>query len=152
MDALSDLKGNDVVALDVSNIAHFTDYMIIASGTSNRHVRSLVDHIIEKAKAAGNRPVGTEGQSPGEWILVDLGDVVAHVMLPTTRDYYDLERLWGTGATRQTLAEWETERKTRQAAATTPRGRARVTRGSRAKAPANKSRRRSPRRSVVETD
>ena len=92
--ALDDLKGVNVVSLDVRYRTDVTDYLVVASGTSNRHVKSLSDSVIEKAKGAGARPLGVEGQDAGEWVLVDLGDVVVHVMLPATRDFYDLERLW----------------------------------------------------------
>ena len=92
--ALEDLKGVNVVSLDVRDRTDVTDYLVVASGTSNRHVKSLSDSVIEKAKAADARPIGVEGQDAGEWVLVDLGDVVVHVMLPATRDFYDLERLW----------------------------------------------------------
>jgi ribosome-associated protein len=67
----------------------------VATGTSNRHVKSLADNVVKAAKEAGHRPLGVEGQDAGEWVLVDLGDVVVHVMQPATRDFYDLERLWG---------------------------------------------------------
>lgn len=98
-DALDDLKAKDIVTLDVHDIAGFTDYMVIASGTSNRHVKSLADRAQEKARDAGIKPIGVEGEQLGEWVLVDFGDVVLHVMLPETRKFYDLERLWhGTPA------------------------------------------------------
>jgi ribosome-associated protein len=93
-DALDDLKGNDVVTLDVHNVAGFTDYMVIASGTSNRHVKSLAERAQERARELGIKPIGVEGEQLGEWVLVDFGDVVLHVMLPETRKFYDLERLW----------------------------------------------------------
>lgn len=70
------------------------DYLVISSGTSNRHVKSLAENVALKAKAAGNPALGVEGQDSAEWVLVDLGDVVVHVMQPATRDFYDLERLW----------------------------------------------------------
>ena len=70
------------------------DYLVVASGTSNRHVKSLADHVAVEAKKQGVVPMGTEGEDAGEWVLVDLGDVVVHIMLPSTRDFYDLERLW----------------------------------------------------------
>ena len=94
LDALEDLKGVNVVSIDVRDRTDVTDFLVVASGTSNRHVKSLSDSVIEKAKKADARPLGVEGQEAGEWVLVDLGDVVVHVMLPATRDFYDLERLW----------------------------------------------------------
>lgn len=92
--ALDDVKGQDILALDVSGASSFTDWMVIASGTSNRHVKSLVDSVTQQAKALGVEPVGIEGQDAMEWILVDLGDVVVHVMQTEPRRFYDLERLW----------------------------------------------------------
>lgn len=94
VDALEDRKGRNIVTLDVADVADFTDFMVIASGTSNRHVRSLVDQVVESAKAQGNRPLGVEGRETYEWVLVDLGDVLVHVMQVETREFYDLERLW----------------------------------------------------------
>lgn len=95
--ALEELKAVDLKVLDVRRIASFTDLMIIASGTSSRHVRALADKVIERCKAAGLRPLGLEGEREAEWILVDLGDIVVHVMSPAMRDYYNLEKLWSTG-------------------------------------------------------
>jgi len=92
--ALDALKGVNVVSLEVRDRTDVTDYLVVASGSSNRHVKALSDSVIEQAKAAGTRPLGVEGQDTGEWVLVDLGDVVVHVMLPASRDFYDLERLW----------------------------------------------------------
>jgi ribosome-associated protein len=92
--ALDDLKAVNTVSLDVSGLTDVMDYLVIASGTSNRHVKSLADNVSVEAKKQGVRPLGTEGEEAGEWVLVDLGDVVVHVMLPATRDFYDLERLW----------------------------------------------------------
>lgn len=103
IDALDDLKGQNVLALDVSESSSVTDWMVIASGTSGRHVKSLVDRIIERVKARGVMPLGVEGQATLDWVLVDLGDVVVHVMQQETRTFYDLERLWRTspaGSTR----------------------------------------------------
>ncbi len=100
-DALDELKAKDVVRIDVKELTSVTDYMIIASGTSGRHVNSLSDNVVEKAKAAGRRPLGVEGQDSGEWILVDLGDVVVHIMQPATRQFYDLERLWQSAESRR---------------------------------------------------
>ncbi len=94
LSALEDLKAVNPVTVDVRKLTDVTDYLVIASGTSNRHVRSLADNVSVEAKQAGMRPLGIEGQDAGEWVLVDLGDVVVHVMLPATRDFYDLERLW----------------------------------------------------------
>ncbi len=93
--ALEELKADDIVQLDVNGIASFTDYMIFASGNSTRHVSAIADSVIEAAKAAGQPAQGVEGAEIGEWILVDLGDVVVHVMLPDVRQYYELEKLWG---------------------------------------------------------
>lgn len=94
IDAIEEMKGNDINCLDVSELTSVTDYMIVASGTSNRHVKSVADHVIDKCKQNGVRPLGTEGQEKSEWVLVDMGDVVIHVMMPATRAFYDLERLW----------------------------------------------------------
>jgi ribosome-associated protein len=94
VDALDDLKGVRTVTLDVRGLSNVTDYLVISSGNSNRHVRSLAENVCLKAKAAGSAPLGVEGEDAGEWVLVDLGDVVVHVMQPATRDFYDLERLW----------------------------------------------------------
>ena len=94
IDALEDLKGQDIVRLDVSDMTTVTDYMVVASGTSNRHVKALADAVAEKSKAAGHRPAGVEGEDGGEWILLDLGDTLVHVMLPRVREFYNLEKLW----------------------------------------------------------
>lgn len=93
-DALDDLKAVNTVTLDVTGLTDVMDYLVITSGTSNRHVKSLADNVCMEAKKQGMRPLGVEGEDAGEWVLVDFGDVVVHVMLPATRDFYDLERLW----------------------------------------------------------
>jgi len=94
VDALEEVKANDISVLDVRGKTSVTDFMVIASGTSNRHVKSLADHIVETAKKNGCKPLGKEGEESSEWVLIDLGDVIAHVMLPSTRQFYDLEKLW----------------------------------------------------------
>jgi ribosome-associated protein len=94
IDALDDLKAINTVTLDVSQLTDVMDYMIIASGSSSRHVKSLATNVSVEAKKRGLAPLGIEGGDVGEWVLVDFGDVVVHVMLPATRDFYDLERLW----------------------------------------------------------
>ena len=97
-DALDDLKGKNITSLDVREMTDVTDYMLICTGTSNRHVKSLADNVAMELKKQGNPALGIEGmdQATTEWALVDFGDVVVHVMLPETRDFYDLERLWST--------------------------------------------------------
>jgi ribosome-associated protein len=94
MNALADLKAQQVTPLDVRALTSLADVMIIASGTSTRHVRALADEVQVKAKAAGFMPVGVEGEQDGEWVLIDLAGVIVHVMLPSARTFYDLERLW----------------------------------------------------------
>lgn len=94
VEALEDGKGKDIVRLDVRNMTSVTDYMVVASGTSNRHVKALADAVSEKSKSAGNRPIGIEGESGSEWVLLDLGDTLVHVMLPRVREFYNLEKLW----------------------------------------------------------
>ncbi len=97
IDALEDIKAQDIVKLDVRNMTTVTDFMIVASGTSNRHVQALVDNVAEKAKEAGHRPIGVEGEEGGEWVLLDLQEAVVHVMLPKVREFYNLEKLWSLG-------------------------------------------------------
>ena len=95
--ALEDMKAVNVKVLDVRGLTDFTDTLIVASGTSDRHVRSIADHVVGQAKRNGFRPLGTEGAQEGEWVLVDLQDIVVHVMLPRVREFYGLERLWDAG-------------------------------------------------------
>lgn len=95
LEALQALKADNIVMLDVSEIASFTDYMIFASGTSTRHVVAIADSVIDAAKSAGKPALGVEGEEVGEWVLVDLGDAIVHIMLPDVRQYYELEKLWG---------------------------------------------------------
>lgn len=95
VDALDDMKAQDITELDVRGRTSVTDWMIIATGTSNRHVTAVAANVEEKAKHAGLRPNGTEGRAAADWVLIDLGDVVVHVMTDQSRHFYDLERLWG---------------------------------------------------------
>jgi len=93
--ALEDIKADNILMLDVRKLTSITDYMIIGSGRSNRQVRAIADKVIEEAEKLGLKPLGTEGYDGGEWVLVDLGDVVVHAMHPLTRAFYQLEKLWG---------------------------------------------------------
>jgi ribosome-associated protein len=92
--ALQDLKADNVHVLDVRHLTTVTDTMVIASGRSDRHVRAIAGAVVEQAKKAGFRPLGVEGERSGEWVLVDLADLVVHVMLPRVREFYNLEKLW----------------------------------------------------------
>ena len=94
VEALKDLKADNISTLDVKNVSSFTDYMLVAGGRSARHVNALVEHVRIIAKQTGQVLIGVEGQDPGDWVLVDLGDVVVHVMQREARQLYDLERLW----------------------------------------------------------
>lgn len=107
IDALDDLKAADVRVLDVRDKTSVTDVMVIATGTSTRHVKSLADNVITKAKEKGCAPMGIEGEDVGEWALIDLGDVVVHVMQAEVRDFYQLERLWEVGPTEETAKKAE---------------------------------------------
>ena len=97
IDALEELKAKDVREIDVRGKTSIADLLVIASGTSARHVKSLADEVARYAKKAGVVPLGVEGEQEGEWVLVDLGDVIVHVMLPRIREFYGLERLWTVG-------------------------------------------------------
>ena len=94
--ALDDMKAHNIVKLDVRELTGMTDFMIIASGTSSRHVKSLADAVEESLRELGRKPIGTEGADAAEWVLVDFGDVLVHVMQPKTREFYNLEHLWGS--------------------------------------------------------
>ncbi len=100
--ALEDIKGRDITVLDTSRLTSLFERMVIASGDSNRQTRALADNVREKVKEAGEHVGNTEGEETGEWVLLDLGDVVVHVMLPAVRAHYNLEELWGAGAAART--------------------------------------------------
>lgn len=97
--ALDDAKGEQVRVLDVRELTSITDWMVVVSGRSDRHVKALSDAVLERARDIGVRPIGVEGQRGGEWVLVDFADVLVHVMLPRIREFYNLEKLWDTGKT-----------------------------------------------------
>ena len=92
--ALDDMKAVNVKIINVVGLTDITDFMVVASGNSDRHVKSIAERVVQQAKAAGRRPYGTEGEKDGEWVLVDLPDVMVHVMLPRVREFYALEQLW----------------------------------------------------------
>ncbi len=94
LDAIDDMKGENIVVLNVEGKSNVTDLLIIASGTSNRHVKSIANNVSMEAKKQGKQPLGVEGEEQGEWVLVDLGDIVVHIMQPQVREFYDLEKLW----------------------------------------------------------
>ncbi|MGN6313756.1 MAG: ribosome silencing factor [Rhodanobacteraceae bacterium] len=97
LEALDELKARDVREIDVRGKTSIADLLIIASGTSTRHVKSIADEVVKFVKRAGMLPLGVEGETEAEWVLVDLGDVIVHVMLPRIREFYGLERLWTVG-------------------------------------------------------
>ena len=101
---LEDMKAIDIVEIDVKHLTTITDAMIVASGRSDRHVRAISDALVERCKAAGIEPLGVEGTEGGEWILIDLADAIVHVMLPRTRAFYEIEKLWDIARPRE-LAE-----------------------------------------------
>lgn len=98
--AMSDLKALDITVLDVVGLTSVTDYMIVATGSSNRHVKAISNAVIMSSKEAGMQPLGVEGDTVGEWVLVDLGDVVCHIMQTEIREHYQLEKLWEMGPNR----------------------------------------------------
>jgi ribosome-associated protein len=94
-DKVDDMKAKNIVTLDVREKSSIADFLVICTGTSKRHVQSIADHVAKEARHAGESPLGQEGQVEGEWVLVDLGDVIVHVMQDQTRSFYELEKLWG---------------------------------------------------------
>jgi ribosome silencing factor RsfS/YbeB/iojap len=98
--ALDDMKALEVKVLDVRGLTDIADYMVIASGTSDRHVRSVAQRVVEKTKEAGYRPHGCEGLQDGDWVLIDLHEMIVHIMLPRVREFYGLEKLWDMSAKR----------------------------------------------------
>ena len=101
VDAIEDIKGFDITVMDVRKLTSMTSYMIVASATSSRQAKAIADNVREKLKENGYSIRGTEGEKEGEWVLVDLNDIVAHIMVPTTRAYYNLEQLWGEAENRR---------------------------------------------------
>jgi len=101
IDALADMKALEVKVLDVRGLTDIADFMVIASGTSDRHVRSVAQRVVEKTKEAGFRPHGVEGQQDSDWVLIDLNEMIVHVMLPRVREFYGLEKLWDMTATKR---------------------------------------------------
>ena len=95
VEALEDVKGRDIVVYNTARMPSMFERVVIASGESNRQVRALADHVQEKIREGGSRVYGVEGESSGDWVLVDLGDVVVHIMHPAVRDFYNLEEVWG---------------------------------------------------------
>ncbi|HCU85717.1 MAG TPA: ribosome silencing factor [Methylophilus sp.] len=104
VDALEDIKAFDITVMDVRRMTAVTSYMIVASGNSTRQCKAIADNVREKLKEKGLEARGVEGEKEGEWVLVDLGDIVVHVMVPTTRAYYNIEQLWTESQTRRTAS------------------------------------------------
>ena len=107
VNALEDVKALDIALIDVRGLTNIMDTMVVASGNSSRQVKALANNLVVDAKRAGYTPIGVEGDDTSEWILVDFGDLVAHIMLPATRQLYDLERLWSLPT--ESVAETATE-------------------------------------------
>ena len=101
IDALADMKALEVKVLDVRGLTDVADFLLIASGTSDRHVRSVAQRVVERTKEAGFRPHGVEGQQDSDWVLIDLNEMIVHVMLPRVREFYGLEKLWDITATKR---------------------------------------------------
>jgi len=103
IDALADMKALEVKVLDVRGLTDVADFMVIASGTSDRHVRSVAQRVVERTKEAGYRPHGVEGQQDSDWVLIDLSEMIVHVMLPRVREFYGLEKLWDITAAQRAV-------------------------------------------------
>jgi ribosome-associated protein len=101
VNALEDIKARDITVLDVRKLTSLCDSLVIASADSNRQVKSLANHVRDKLKAAGATIIGVEGEATGEWVLVDAGDIIVHIMQPSVRAYYNLEELWAPPAARR---------------------------------------------------
>ena len=101
VEALEDIKGHEIVTMDVRSQTDIADYMVVASGGTGRQLKALINSVLVKAKAEGANVVSVEGQDSGEWVLLDLTDVIVHVMLPSVREFYDLERLWSMGPNKE---------------------------------------------------
>jgi ribosome-associated protein len=97
-DVLEDAKGQNLQVIDVRKLTDITDYMLLVTGTSTRHVLSMMDKVVQSVRQRGERPLGVEGEDAGEWVLIDLGDVVVHIMRAQARSFYNLEKLWGADA------------------------------------------------------
>jgi ribosome-associated protein len=95
VEALEDVKGRDIIVYNTARMPSMFERVVIASGDSNRQVKALADRVQERVREAGSRVYGVEGEAGGEWVLVDLGDVVVHIMHPTVREFYNLEEVWG---------------------------------------------------------
>ena len=123
VDALEDVKGRDIVVFNTARLPSMFERVVIASGESNRQVNALAERVQERIKELGGRVYGIEGKSSGEWVLVDLGDVVVHIMHPTIREFYNLEEIWGGKPV--TAKKAKTEKKSKaKARAKAPRRRA----------------------------
>ena len=125
IDALEDVKGHDIVVYDTARLPTMFERVVIASGESNRQVKALADNVQEKARENGARVYGVEGEASGEWVLVDLGDVVVHIMHPTVRDFYNLEEVWGGTPVRLKRAGTKPPARKKSARGKAPRRRAR---------------------------
>ena len=119
--ALEDMKAVNVKLLDVRGLTDITDAMIVASGNSDRHVRAIAERVIEKARESGRRPLGVEGTRDNEWVLVDLQDVLVHVMLPRVREFYAIEQLWETAPTSAAVSPTRRNAAPRRRRAASPR-------------------------------